>query len=386
VGIPACAHRSLTKPLEPSSTAAALEGPRARISPTRTHPTCPRPAGRRRRSRRIRCPSGGQIPPKRDNPWPEWARIRRDRRFRVAGSDIQLCREGLAASAQARACSRPPDPTRRSFTPPSPKSVQPCIILANEATTQKFMSEAVQNLPNLPEFSVSELSAASSARWRRISPLCGCGARFRASIRYLWPHLFRPQGRQSVLNAIIWKQGARAIALKPEMGWKWSAPDASHLSGLLALSADRGTDGAGGRGRPDGDAGGAQETPRRRRPVRCLRQEKAALPAGSDRVITSPTGAVLRDIMHRLNARFPRRVLLWPVAVQGSNAASEVAAAIAGFNALDGTTLPRPDLIIVARGGGSMEDLMRSMMSWWCARPRQPDSADLRCRHETDTP
>jgi len=62
--------------------------------------------------------------------------------------------------------------------------------------------------------------------------------------------------------------------------------------------------------------------------------------------------------MHRLNARFPRRVLLWPVAVQGERAASEVAAAIAGFNAMDGATLPRPDLIIVARGGGSMEDLM----------------------------
>jgi exodeoxyribonuclease VII large subunit len=75
-------------------------------------------------------------------------------------------------------------------------------------------------------------------------------------------------------------------------------------------------------------------------------------------VVTSPTGAVIRDIMHRLNDRFPRRVLLWPVAVQGEKAAAEIAAAIAGFNALDGTGLPRPDLIIVARGGGSLEDLM----------------------------
>jgi len=75
-------------------------------------------------------------------------------------------------------------------------------------------------------------------------------------------------------------------------------------------------------------------------------------------VITSPTGAVIRDIMHRLQARFPRRVLLWPVAVQGEKAAAEVAAAIAGFNAFDGKTMPRPDLIIVARGGGSVEDLM----------------------------
>ncbi|MBV9903578.1 MAG: exodeoxyribonuclease VII large subunit [Alphaproteobacteria bacterium] len=76
-------------------------------------------------------------------------------------------------------------------------------------------------------------------------------------------------------------------------------------------------------------------------------------------VITSPTGAVLRDIMHRLNARFPRRVLLWPVAVQGESAAAQVAAAIRGFNAIpQGDRIPRPDLIIVARGGGSLEDLM----------------------------
>ncbi|HEX4408692.1 MAG TPA: exodeoxyribonuclease VII large subunit [Xanthobacteraceae bacterium] len=75
-------------------------------------------------------------------------------------------------------------------------------------------------------------------------------------------------------------------------------------------------------------------------------------------VITSPTGAVIRDILHRLADRFPRHVLLWPVKVQGDGSAAEVAAAIAGFNALDeGGRLPRPDLIIVARGGGSLEDL-----------------------------
>jgi len=74
-------------------------------------------------------------------------------------------------------------------------------------------------------------------------------------------------------------------------------------------------------------------------------------------VVTSPTGAVIRDIMHRLEARFPRRVLLWPVAVQGEKAAAEIAAAIAGFNAFK-PPLPRPDLLIVARGGGSVEDLM----------------------------
>jgi exodeoxyribonuclease VII large subunit len=75
-------------------------------------------------------------------------------------------------------------------------------------------------------------------------------------------------------------------------------------------------------------------------------------------VVTSPTGAVIRDILHRLEDRFPRHVLVWPVRVQGETSAEEVAAAIQGFNALapDGA-IPRPDVIIVARGGGSIEDL-----------------------------
>lgn len=75
-------------------------------------------------------------------------------------------------------------------------------------------------------------------------------------------------------------------------------------------------------------------------------------------VITSPTGAVIRDIMHRLKDRFPRHVLLWPVKVQGDGAADQVVQAINGFNALDSSSLKKPDLLIVARGGGSLEDLM----------------------------
>ncbi|MDV7270127.1 exodeoxyribonuclease VII large subunit [Thioclava sp. A2] len=75
-------------------------------------------------------------------------------------------------------------------------------------------------------------------------------------------------------------------------------------------------------------------------------------------VVTSPSGAVIRDILHRLRDRFPRHVLIWPVAVQGQSCAPEVTRAINGFNALpEGGPIPRPDLIIVARGGGSLEDL-----------------------------
>lgn len=103
-------------------------------------------------------------------------------------------------------------------------------------------------------------------------------------------------------------------------------------------------------------------------------------------VITSPTGAVIRDIMHRLNDRFPSRVILWPVAVQGADAAGQIARAVAGFNALPPSVAPRPDVIIVARGGGSLEDL-------WCfneeAVVRAVYASDIpiisAVGHETDT-
>lgn len=76
-------------------------------------------------------------------------------------------------------------------------------------------------------------------------------------------------------------------------------------------------------------------------------------------VVTSPTGAVIRDILHRLSDRFPCHVIVWPVLVQGDGAAAQVTAAIEGFNRLLAeTSIPRPDLLIIARGGGSIEDLM----------------------------
>src|ERR1700678_1254147 len=76
-------------------------------------------------------------------------------------------------------------------------------------------------------------------------------------------------------------------------------------------------------------------------------------------VVTSPTGAVIRDILHRLADRFPVHVIVWPVRGQGETSAAEGTRAIDGFNALEaGGRIPRPDLLIVARGGGSLEDLM----------------------------
>jgi len=104
-------------------------------------------------------------------------------------------------------------------------------------------------------------------------------------------------------------------------------------------------------------------------------------------VISSPTGAVIRDIMHRLSDRFPRRVLLWPCAVQGENAAMQVTAALHGFEALDPSgPIPRPDVIIIARGGGSIEDLMpfhdETLVRAVAASPIPIISA---VGHETDT-
>ena len=104
-------------------------------------------------------------------------------------------------------------------------------------------------------------------------------------------------------------------------------------------------------------------------------------------VVTSPTGAVIRDILHRLADRFPVQVLVWPVLVQGQGAAEQVAAAVRGFGALDaGGAIARPDLVIVARGGGSIEDL-------WCFNEEVVVRAVAECPipvisavgHETDT-
>ena len=104
-------------------------------------------------------------------------------------------------------------------------------------------------------------------------------------------------------------------------------------------------------------------------------------------VVTSPTGAVIRDILHRLADRFPVHVLVWPVLVQGQGAAEQVAAAVRGFSNLpEGGAVPRPDLVIVARGGGSIEDL-------WAFNEEAVVRAIAECSiptisavgHETDT-
>lgn len=104
-------------------------------------------------------------------------------------------------------------------------------------------------------------------------------------------------------------------------------------------------------------------------------------------VITSPTGAVIKDILHRLADRFPVHVLVWPVNVQGDGAAVQIANAIAGFNAIEaGGNIPRPDVLIVARGGGSLEDMLpfyEEIVVRAAANSRIPLISAV--GHETDT-
>jgi len=218
------------------------------------------------------------------------------------------------------------------------------------------MSEAAAK-PNLPEYSVSEIAAALKRTVEDGFPF----VRVRGEISGLKAassgHVyFDLKDDKAVLNAIIWKQSARLIRLKPESGLEVIAtgrittyPGSSRYQIIVEQLE------LAGRG-----ALMAMLEERRKRLAEeglfdAARKKKLPFLPEIVGVVSSPTGAVIRDIMHRLNDRFPRRVLLWPVAVQGEKAAGEVAAAIAGFNAM---TANRPDVLIVARGGGSLEDLM----------------------------
>src|SRR5260221_3659372 len=214
---------------------------------------------------------------------------------------------------------------------------------------------------NLPEYTVSELSLALK---RSIEDGFG-QVRVRGEISGFKRHgsghcYFALKDAEAVLDAVCWRTTAIRLDLKPEDGMEVVCSgrlttypgrskyqlivDRIELAGkgaLLRLLEER-------RLRLAAEGLFAAE-------------RKQLLPFLPEviGIVTSPTGAVIRDILHRLADRFPRRVLIWPVAVQGEGAAAQIAAAIDGFNRIEpGGKLPRPDLIIVARGGGSLEDLM----------------------------
>src|SRR3954464_15462860 len=218
---------------------------------------------------------------------------------------------------------------------------------------------------NLLEYTVSELSLAL----KRSIEDGFSHVRVRGEISGYKRHgsghcYFALKDADAVLDAVCWRQTAIRIPLKPEDGMEVVCTgrlttypgrskyqlviDTIELAGIGALLR-------------------ILEERRQRLAAEGLfapeRKKKLPFLPEVIGIVTSPTGAVIRDILHRLADRFPRRVLVWPVAVQGDGAAPQVAAAIAGFNRLPAggpgeNNVHRPDLLIVARGGGSLEDLM----------------------------
>jgi hypothetical protein len=213
---------------------------------------------------------------------------------------------------------------------------------------------------NTPEFSVSEISGAVK---RTIE-----GNFARVRVRGEIGRLSRPRSGhvyldlkddRSVLASVIWKGVAARLAHAPEEGMEVVAtgrlttfPGQSKYQLVIEDLVPAG-------------AGALMAMLERRRAALAAEglfdeRRKQPLPFLPEviGVVTSPSGAVIRDILHRLRDRFPRHVLIWPVAVQGAACAPEVARGIRGFNALpEGGPIPRPDVLIVARGGGSLEDL-----------------------------
>ncbi len=215
-------------------------------------------------------------------------------------------------------------------------------------------------LDNLPELSVSEVSA----RVKRTVETAFGRVRVRGEIsrpsRAASGHVYLTlKDDKAVLDAVCWRGTAARLAVRPEEGMEvvcvgriTTYPGRSKYQ-LVVESME-----------PAGEGALLKmlEDRRRRLAAEGLFDEarKRPLPFLPDiiGVVTSPTGAALRDILRRLEDRFPVHVLVWPVLVQGEGAKGQVAAAIEGFGALPpGGAVPRPDLVIVARGGGSLEDL-----------------------------
>jgi exodeoxyribonuclease VII large subunit len=222
----------------------------------------------------------------------------------------------------------------------------------------KPVSEAQRD--NIHEYTVSELSYALKRVVEEAYPYVRVRGEISGYKRAASGHVYLIlKDEESALEAVMWRGTAGVLRFVPEDGLEvmctgrlTTYPGRSRyqlviermepagLGALMALLEERKRKLA---------AEGLFE-PSRKRPLPYLPDVIG--------VVTSPTGAVIRDILHRLAERFPRHVLVWPVVVQGERAAAEVAEAIHGFNRLKPKgAVPRPDLLIVARGGGSIEDL-----------------------------
>ena len=217
------------------------------------------------------------------------------------------------------------------------------------------------SLTNAPEFSVSELSSAI----KRTMEESFERVRVRGEISgYRGPHssghsYFALKDQNSKIDAIIWKGVFNRLKFKPEEGMEVIAtgkittfPGKSSYQIVIDQIEPAGV----------GALLAQLEERKRRLAAEGLfaPERKQLIPYLPEviGVITSPTGAVIRDIIHRISDRFPRYILIWPVRVQGETCAREVANAIEGFNSIEpDAEIARPDVLIVARGGGSLEDL-----------------------------
>ena len=222
------------------------------------------------------------------------------------------------------------------------------------------MSETIERPSNAPEFTVSELSGAI----KRTLETAFARIRVRGEITeaktYPSGHTyFSLKDEGGKIRAVIWKSAAGRVGLKPENGTEVIA------TGRISAYGDRSEyqlvverlEYAG-----EGALLARIEALKKKLAAEglfdaALKKPIPLLPALIG-VITSPKGAVLHDIMTTIARRFPRPILLWPVAVQGEGAAEQIAAAIAAMDRLPAHGIPRPDVLIVARGGGSLEDLM----------------------------
>ena len=213
---------------------------------------------------------------------------------------------------------------------------------------------------NMPEMTVSELANALKRTVEENYAFVRVKGELGRVVLAKSGHLyFDIKDENATLNTIMWKGNAGRLPFKPEEGLEVVAegklstyPGRSNYQ----MIADK--------LRPAGVGALMQLLEERRKKLAAeglfAPERKKALPYLPTviGVVTSPTGAVIRDILHRVRDRFPCHVLIWPALVQGEKAAAEVEAGIRGFNALKpGGPIQRPDVIIVARGGGSIEDL-----------------------------
>ena len=218
------------------------------------------------------------------------------------------------------------------------------------------MNQDNLQLGNIPEFSVAELAGSVKRTlenaYGRIRVRGEIGRVTRPASGHLYTNL---KEEKATIDAVCWKGNLPKLSIRPEEGMEVICVGRITTFGSKYQMIIESMELAG-----EGALLKMLEERRKKLAAEGLFSEerKKAIPFLPQKIgiVTSPTGAVIRDIIHRLRDRFPRHALVWPVKVQGQGAAEEIATAIAGFDALPPEH--KPDVLIVARGGGSLEDLM----------------------------